>query len=164
MASGVPDLTDEVRRRVGLLGFELVDLRQAGSPRRARMQVRIDRPDAVPGRGVTVGDCEVVSRSLERWLDETGLLGDNYVLEVSSPGIERPVRWIEHWERFTGRDVNVKLEGVGRVRATIVRVMREEHSVVLRLASGVEISVPVEEARDATLVVDWEALDWGEGR
>ncbi len=140
-----------------------MDLRQAGSQQRARMQVRIDRPDAVPGRGVTVGDCEVVSRSLERWLDETGLLGDNYVLEVSSPGIERPVRWIEHWERFTGRDVNVKLQGVGRVRATIVRVMREEHSVLLRLATGDELSVPVEEARDATLVVDWEALDWGKG-
>lgn len=162
MPAGFPDLTEEVRRRVSLLGFELVDLRQAGSSRRARMQVRIDRPDAAPGRGVTVGDCETVSRSLERWLDETGVLGDNYVLEVSSPGIERPVRWIEHWERFAGRDVNVKLKGLGRVRATIVRVMREERSVVLRPSGGAELTVPIEEARDATLVVDWEAFDWGE--
>lgn len=162
MPQGLPDLTDEVRRRVSLLGFELVDLRQGTSRHRARIQVRIDRPGSTPGHGVTVKDCETVSRSLERWLDDTGLLGDNYVLEVSSPGIERPIRWLEHWERFVGCDVNVKLPGLGRVRATIVRVITEQSAVVLRpVGQESEVTVPVAQARDATLAVDWEGFDWG---
>lgn len=158
----IPDLTEEVRHRVGVLGFELVDLRQLGSGRRPRMQVRIDRPESTPGNGVSVDDCARVSRSLEQWLDGSGILGRNYVLEVSSPGIERPVRWIEHWERFTGRAVNVRLRGRGRVRATIAGVVAAEQAVVLRLEGETEdLTVPVDEARDATLAIDWEtALDF----
>jgi ribosome maturation factor RimP len=125
------------------------------------LQVRVDRPDAVPGRGITVEECAVVNRSLQPWLDQTQALGPRYVLEVSSPGIERPVRWLEHWERFTGQDVNVRLPGQGRVRGTIVRVLRETGQVVLRPAgSEEEMTVPLDQARDATLAVDWSAIDW----
>lgn len=96
----------------------------------------------------------MVSRALEPWLDETAVLGRRYVLEVSSPGIERPVRWPEHWARFEGQDVNVKLEGRGRVRARIIRV--GDGSVVLRpIGAGRDVTVPITEARDATLAVDW---------
>lgn len=117
--------------------------------------MRIDRPNAIPGRGVTIEDCATVSRGLEEWLDQSGLLGPRYNLEVSSPGIERPVRWREHWERFAGRDVNVKLNGHGRVRATIIRVTEDGDSVVLRPTRGEsELTVRLAEARDATLAVD----------
>jgi ribosome maturation factor RimP len=157
MASAFPDLTALVRTQVSSLGFELADLRQAGSPQRAHLQVRIDRPGAGPGSGVTVGDCQAVSRALETWLDASEIVGRNYVLEVSSPGIERPVRWREHWERFVGRDVNVRLPGRGRVRARIVRVVEGEDVVVLRPAGASDdVTVPIPEARDARLAVDWE--------
>lgn len=157
MASAFPDLTALVRSQVSSLGFELVDLRQTGSPHRARVQVRIDRPGAAPGSGVTVGDCQTVSRALKGWLDASGILGQNYILEVSSPGIERPVRWREHWERFVGHDVNVRLAGRGRVRATIIRVLAEEDAVVLRpVGAGDDVTVSIPEARDATLAVDWD--------
>ncbi|MBI3982532.1 MAG: ribosome maturation factor RimP [Gemmatimonadetes bacterium] len=155
MSTALPDLTAEIRERVDTLGFEVVDVRHSGS-RRARLQVRIDRPDSTPGHGVTVADCETVSRVLERWLDETGLIGQDYVLEVSSPGIERPVRWPEHWERFTGRDVVVRLPGRGRVRATIVAVDRMAGTVTLRLTGEAStVTVPLAEVRDARLAVDW---------
>ena len=157
MASAFPDLTAVVRSQVSSLGFELADLRQAGSPQRAHLQVRIDRPGAGPGSSVTIGDCQAVSRALETWLDSSGIVGRNYVLEVSSPGIERPVRWREHWERFVGHDVNVRLAGRGRVRVTIVRVVEGEDVVVLRPAgASEEVTVPIPEARDARLAVDWE--------
>jgi ribosome maturation factor RimP len=150
-------LTEEVRARVAMLGYELVDLRRGGTARRGRLQVRIDRPLAGPEQGITVDDCALVSRGLEQWLDASGLLGSNYILEVSSPGIERPVRWRQHWERFAGRDVTVRLAGHGRRRATIVRVVPEAEAVVLRLApEGTELTVPLAEARDAKLVVDWD--------
>lgn len=159
MANDFSSLTDEVRARVAALGFELADLRKGGTPRRGRLEVRIDRPESVPGHGVTVDDCALVSRALEQWLDGSGLLGSNYVLEVSSPGIERPLRWREHWARFVGSQVNLRLPGRGRQRATIVRVVPEEDAVVLRLGDQLtEVTVSLAEARDATLAVDWNAI------
>lgn len=155
-------LTEAVRAHVATLGYELVDLRRGGTARRARLQVRIDRPPATPEQGITVDDCARVSRALEQWLDTSGLLGSNYILEVSSPGIERPVRWRQHWERFAGRDVTVRLAGRGRRRATILRVVPGDDAVVLRLApEGTEVTVPLAEARDATLVVDWDDVAHG---
>ncbi|MBI4421758.1 MAG: ribosome maturation factor RimP [Gemmatimonadetes bacterium] len=156
MVEDLAALTTEVRTRVSNLGFELADLRKGGSRSRTLLQVRIDRPDASPGRGITVEECAQVSRALESWLDQAGILGPRYILEVSSPGIERPLRWREHWARFVGREVNVRLAGRGRVRATIVDVPEGRDLVVLKpQGNAPEITVPLAEARDATLAVDW---------
>lgn len=153
-------LTAEIRSRVEDLGYELADLRKRGSASRVVLQVRIDRPDATPGHGITVEECAAVSRALEAWIDQEQKLGVRYALEVSSPGMERPVRWREHWERFAGRVVHVKLSGRARMRATIVRVLEDTDAVVLRLADGnEELTVPLDEARDATLAIDWEAIE-----
>jgi ribosome maturation factor RimP len=151
-------LVAEIRGRVAALGFELVDLRVGGAGARVRLQVRVDRLDAVTGCGITIDECATVSRALEAWLDATESLGRRYVLEVSSPGIERPVRWPEHWERFTGRDVHVRIPGRGRVRATINGLSPARDVVALRLRGTDEVvTVPLADARDATLAVDWDA-------
>jgi ribosome maturation factor RimP len=161
METSLAELTSEIRRRADDLGYELVDIRKRGTRNRVVLQIRIDRVDAVPGHGITIEECAAVSRSLEPWLDDTQLLGPRYVLEVSSPGIERPIRWPEHWARFTGQDVHVRLPDVGRVRATIVRVLSAEGHVVLRLAgSDADVTIAMDEVRDATLAVDWSSLDW----
>ncbi len=153
-------LTAEIRRRVADLGFEVVDLRRQGAGSRVRLQVRVDRPDAEPGHGITIDECAAVSRALESWLDEAQILGARYVLEVSSPGIERPVRWREHWERFRGREVNVRIEGRGRFRAVIHGVHADADVVVLQPTAGGDVEdVPLDQVRDATLVVDWKAVE-----
>jgi ribosome maturation factor RimP len=77
-------------------------------------------------------------------------LGNRYVLEVSSPGIERPVRWHRHWAQFVGRDVNVKLAGVGRVRARIVSVPTPE-TVVLEAEGKPAQEYRLAELKDARL-------------
>ncbi|HEX9729805.1 MAG TPA: ribosome maturation factor RimP [Gemmatimonadales bacterium] len=158
MSAAQTDLTAEIRARVDALGFELVDVRLAGATLRPRLQIRVDRLDAQPGRGITIEECAVVSRALESWLDVGGQLGQRYVLEVSSPGLERPVRWPEHWERFTGRAVNVTLPVRGRTLATIVRVDRAAETVTLRTQDREEIVVALADAGKATLAVDWAAL------
>jgi ribosome maturation factor RimP len=156
MSPSLAELTAEIRARVAALGYELVDLRKSGTAQRVRLQLRLDHPDAAPGRGITIDECAEVSRTLEGWLDQSGVLGPRYVLEVSSPGIERPVRWPEHWARFVGREVRVRLPQHGRTRATIMAVDRLGHAVTLRLPSGETGTWPLEEARDATLAVDWD--------
>jgi len=142
-------LVEAFRTRLEALGFDLADLRIGGTPNRPLVQVRID----CPPRNVTVEDCSQVSRALEQWLDAGGPLGTRYVLEVSSPGIERPVRWHRHWVQFVGRDVNVKLAGVGRVRARIVSVP-DEATVVLQPKGDAEREYRLSDVRDARLASD----------
>ena len=143
-------LVEAFRARVEQVGFDLADLRIGGTSNRPLVQVRID----CPPRKVTVEDCSKVSRALEQWLDAGGggPLGNRYVLEVSSPGIERPVRWHRHWVQFVGRDVNVKLAGIGRVRARIVSVPTTE-TVVLQPQGGSEREFRFEEVKDARLAL-----------
>jgi ribosome maturation factor RimP len=144
-------LVEAFRTRLEAMGFDLADLRIGGTPNRPLVQVRID----CPPRNVTVEDCSRVSRALEQWLDESGPLGNRYVLEVSSPGIERPVRWHRHWVQFVGRDVNVKIAGLGRIRARIVAVPDQE-TVVLAPQGGPERTYRFEEVRDARLASETE--------
>ncbi len=103
---------------------------------------------------MTVDDCGTASRALEAWLDADGPLGRRYMLEVSSPGLERPVRWHRHWVRFVGREVQATVAGLGRVRARIVAVP-DEATVVLEPQGGAPRPVPLAGIRDARLAVDW---------
>jgi ribosome maturation factor RimP len=140
------------------LGFELVDLRRAGTLQRPILQVRVDRPDSRPGQGVTADDCAEISRSLERFLESSAMVGPRYVLEVSSPGFERPLRWPEHWRRFVGRQARVRAEPLpGRNRVEIVAVPDDKH-VVLRREDGSEVTVAFDAIREATLVTESEVL------
>src|SRR5687768_15938139 len=75
-----------VNAEVDAAGFDLVELRRAGSKARPLIEVRIDRRD---GKPVSVDDCATVSRQLEARLDDSGLVAERYVLQVSSPG-DRP--------------------------------------------------------------------------
>lgn len=85
-------------------GLELYDVVFRRSGPRWKLVVYIDRPPT----GVTLTDCEAVSRQLARELDVLDLIAHSYDLEVSSPGIERALRQVWHWERATGRAVQVK--------------------------------------------------------
>lgn len=153
-------LVESFRARLEELGLELADLRIGGTPHRPLVQVRIEWPPQQGDheRRVSVDDCAKASRHLETWLDATGPLGSRYVLEVSSPGLERPVRWHRHWLRFVGRDVQATVAGLGRVRARIVAVP-DEATVVLQPVghSGATAprSVRLSDIRDARLAVDW---------
>ncbi len=139
-------LVEAFRTRLEALGFDLADLRIGGTPNRPLVQVRID----CPPRAVTVDDCATASRALEAWLDEGGPLGNRYVLEVSSPGIERPVRWHRHWVRFVGHHVNVRVAGMGRVNARIVAVPTTE-TVVLEPEGKPALEYRLAELKEARL-------------
>jgi len=147
-----------IRDHIAGLGFELVDLRRTGTLQRPVLQVRVDRPDSRPGQGITADDCAGISRSLERFLESRAMVGPRYVLEVSSPGLERPLRWPEHWRRFIGRQARLRADSLtGRQRVEILAVPDDER-VIVRREDGSEISLPLEEIREATLIPDVEAF------
>jgi ribosome maturation factor RimP len=147
-------LVEAVRVRLEALGLDLADIRVGGTPNRPLVQVRIDWPPRDPARHVTVEDCARASRALEAWLDQGGPLGPRYQLEVSSPGLDRPLRWHRHWVRFVGREVTAKVDGLGRVRARIVAVP-DEQTVVLAPEGGGPRPVPLAAIREARLALDW---------
>jgi ribosome maturation factor RimP len=89
---------------VQALGFELVDI-DARTGGGGFLRVYIDQKT-----GVNLDDCELVSRQISAVLDVEDPIPGHYVLEVSSPGLDRPLRTREHFEQFCDHMVNVKLQ------------------------------------------------------
>lgn len=142
------------------LGFELVALERGGGRRRPLLRLRVDRIGGVPGRSsLTADDCAIVSRAVEARFDETGEAGDSYILEVSSPGVERPLVRPGDFERCLGMEVRVRgfapLAGDRKqLEGSLVRVEEDgegERSIVIGLEEG-EVSVPLREVARAQLV------------
>jgi ribosome maturation factor RimP len=127
------------------LGYELVDLE---SSRSGLLRVFIDAP-----RGITVEDCARVSNHLTRLFAVEGV--DYERLEVSSPGLDRPLKRLEDYERFAGREATVKLklpvDGQRRFEGRVVGV--EEGRVVLEIA-GKRQHIAFEDIDRARLVPD----------
>ena len=76
--------------------------------------------------GITFEKCQKISRYLEQFLDEEGWLGDSYTLEVSSPGVSRPLKLKRQYPRNIGRKVEVALQGGESKEGTLVAVGEEE--------------------------------------
>jgi len=148
----VDALLAPIRAHIAGLGFELVDLRHVGTVERPILQVRVDRPDSRPGQGITAEDCVGISRSLERFLESSAMVGPRYVLEVSSPGIERPLRWPEHWRRFVGQQARVRAPALGGRRQVEIVAVPDDQHVTLRDEAGTLTTVALDQIRDATLV------------
>lgn len=157
-----PSLEQALQERTEALGFELVELERAGNRARPVLRVRVDRPDSEPGDGVSLEDCTRISRALEAYLDELETLPSNYVLEVSSPGVERPLVRRRDFERFAGQEVALKgyapLAGRGRrLEGELLGLVDTTNgeAVRLRLADGEDIEVPRESIARAHLVFRW---------
>ena len=137
--------------------MELVEAEWAGSKRRPLLRLRVDFPDSAPGRGVTVEDCARVSRRLEEWLDEHPALPERYVLEVSSPGVERPLTRLRHFRRFAGEEVRVRGPS-STVEGTLegAEADGEAYRVTVRLPDGSQARFASDEIVRATLVFRWD--------
>jgi ribosome maturation factor RimP len=160
----VPEIEAELEGRVEGLGYELVDVRWGGSGQRPQLKLRIDRPGSGPGAGVTVEECAQVSRALEPWLDEHEALSKRYVLEVSSPGVDRPLVRARDFERFRGQRVavigrEVLLGRSNRLEGELLGLEdagSDEEAVKLRLPGGEEVGVPMADIRKAHLLFEWK--------
>ena len=148
-------LQDTIHQELDALGFDLFELKRGGTRTRPLLEVRIDRRD---GTDVTVDDCARASRAIEARLDGGDLVSPQYVLQVSSPGIERPLRDAADWRRFTGRWASVNSAALGgRAEYELAGVEGEQGAevVVLRDATGGERRVSLADVTDAHLAFRW---------
>jgi ribosome maturation factor RimP len=88
------------------LGYELVRVQYMGGGSGKTLQIMADRAD---GKPMLVDDCEVISNRLSEVLDVADPVQENYVLEVSSPGIDRPLTRLKDFARFEGFEAKVQL-------------------------------------------------------
>lgn len=84
--------------------FELVDVEYVKEAGTWYLRAYIDKEG-----GIAVDDCEVISRKLSEWLDEKDFISDSYILEVSSPGLGRPLKKEKDFARNIGKAVDIKL-------------------------------------------------------
>jgi len=100
----VDTVQELVAPTVAELGYELVEVEFVKEAAGWVLTLYIDSPE-----GITLDDCEKVSRYLSKRLDEEDPIAQNYYLEVSSPGMDRPLLKEEHYHRYTGHLVEVRL-------------------------------------------------------
>ena len=134
-------------------GVEYVHCEIVGTKRNMTVRVYIDKPG-----GVSVEDCATVSRRMEETLDADDLIPSAYLLEVSSPGLERELYSVGDFQKFAGRSVKVKLASpVNGQKVFVARILGVEGGdVILEDKGQVEIRFPYSDVVKANLRVDLE--------
>jgi ribosome maturation factor RimP len=160
------EVREEVRQLAQPLaeddGFELVDVELSSLGRHRVIRVYLDKPG-----GVSLGDCARFSRRLSDCLDMNQTIPGSFHLEVSSPGLERSLRTLEHVERFAGQRVSLTTHEPlgGRRRWDGVLIGVRDGCAGVRVDEGEEHWFEWAGVRTARLVVDpWEGLRNPKGR
>ena len=145
---------------VSALGLELLGIEYLPAPGGATVRLYIDMPQAdADTRHVGIEDCEAVSREVSAQLDVEDPITGNYTLEVSSPGLDRPLFGAVQFARFVGESAKVVLklpqDGRRRLQGKIERV---EGSIITFALEAGEFVVDAANIEKAKLMPDWIAL------
>ncbi len=154
------DIAAMLAPTVQSLGLDLLGVEYLPAPGGATLRLYIDVPEAeAAGRAVGIDDCEAVSREVSAQLDVEDPISGNYTLEVSSPGVDRPLFEAAHFARFAGSQakVGLKLPQDGRRRLT-GRIISVEGDTVHFDVDGNPFAVAFGNIDKARLVPDWAAL------
>ena len=151
------ELNDLIEPIVVGLGYECVGIEYIAHSTQAVLRVYIDSED-----GVVLADCSRVSHQLSGALDVENPIRGNYQLEVSSPGLDRPLMKPEHFDRFKGHAIRVELMQPldGRRKFKSVLLGRSGQDVLLQEEEQT-VKIPFEKIKTARLVPDYEASDQG---
>ena len=140
------------------LGFELVRIRLMGGKTRT-LQIMADRPDG----GIEVDDCALISTNVSAILDVEDPVEDNYILEVSSPGIDRPLTRLKDFAVWKGWEARIEttelIDGRRRFKGTLAGIEGDE--VLIDLEEGTEtvtIGLRFEWLSDAKLILTDELI------
>jgi ribosome maturation factor RimP len=143
------------------LGLECLGVEFSPSQGQSTLRVYLDVLDHAEGREVTLDDCEAASRELSALLDVEDPIPGHYVLEVSSPGIDRPLFTAEQFARVVGQEVKVLLkapiEGRRRLRGKLAAVDGERLTFE---AEGKAFEFDHDAVESARVVPDWAALGY----
>lgn len=150
------DVSSLVEELVSTQGFYLVELQQSVSRGKDSLKIYVDNRD-----GITLKDCEKISRLIEEKIEKEGLVSENYQIEVSSPGIDRPLKKIADFKHFQGKLVRLKLSdsyfektGNRDLVGTIKDV--EDQEIKIESKDKIISKIIFNEITKAKLEIDWE--------
>lgn len=153
-------LREELTRRLqALLGeemYDLWDLELASQAGRTVVRIVLDRPT-----GVTIADCAYWNKKIGRYLEAEDVVPGSYVLEVASPGIERTLSRPEHFARYVGRSVEIKLHDLHQGRRVFRGELRQAggETILLEDPNVGVVSLPYTAIKHSHIVADpWEGL------
>lgn len=135
------------------MGYELVLVRLIDTHRKRLLQIFAEPND---GRAMTLGDCERISRTVSAVLDVEDPITSAYDLEVSSPGIDRPLVKRKDYERYQGHEAKIELAVpmAGRKRFTgTVMSVDEDDNILFRTKDNKEHVIPLAQIGDAKLTL-----------
>lgn len=138
------------------LGYELVRILTIGQ-KNPTLQIMIDRKD---GTDIVVDDCATVSRAISEIMDEKDPIQDQYSLEVSSPGLDRPLMKPEHYKRFLGYETKIEtaMEVSGRKRFKGKTTQVDDKDNISLEMDGQVYVIPFAEISKAKIVLTDELL------
>jgi ribosome maturation factor RimP len=149
------DIAPIIEPSLEAMGYRLVRVAFLGA-RRATLQIMVERIDDAP---MTVDDCTQISRSVSALLDVADPIADAYMLEVSSPGIDRPLTRPEDYDRFAGFEARIELgqplDGRKRFRG---RLLGRDETHIRVVAEAGEVRLPLADIANAKLVITDDLL------
>jgi ribosome maturation factor RimP len=148
------DMQDLLEPGAEALGFEVLAVELTGSPGQSVLRVYIDGPE-----GVTVDDCAAASQQFSAILDVEDPIAGKYVLEVSSPGLDRPLTRVKHFQAVVGQQVRVRtneaVAGRKRFRGELRSVDSEDLEMVV---DGEVYRIPLASVAKARLVPEYDGF------
>lgn len=133
------------------MGYELVGIEYGGPAGKRLLRIYIDSPD-----GITLDDCETCSRQISAVLDVEDPIPGEYTLEISSPGLDRPIFKAPDFDRFAGEQIKIRLSAPweGRRRFKGVLTGLGEEGVRIVEAQGGEVEIPLDLIEKARLILE----------
>ena len=151
IASTVADL---IGPTVAELDYDLWDVEYVKEGSEYYLRITIDREE-----GITIDDCELVHRTIDPMLDEADPIEDSYHLEVSSPGIERELKYDWHFEAFIGAEVEAKLyapvNGAKSYRGVLVGYSETE---IIINVGDTDVALPSDKVSKVNTVYNFEEI------
>ena len=150
--SDVAAIAREIEPEVKSLGFDLVRVAMIGGESDPTLQVMAERPDT---RQLDLSDCEAISRRLSDWLDANDPIDGSYRLEVSSPGIDRPLTRLNDYSHWAGYEARISLKEPRGDRKQFSGMLEgvDGENVKLTDKSGAEHVLPFSDISSAKLLL-----------
>lgn len=132
--------------------FELYDVEYVKEGSNWFLRAFIDKED-----GITVDDCELISRQLSDLLDKNDFIPDSYILEVSSPGLGRQLKRDKHFEKSIGEEVEIKLFKPIDKKKEYVGILKafNQESLTIEAENGESMEIPRSNIANARLTFDF---------
>jgi ribosome maturation factor RimP len=151
MAQASDKLMAIIEPAVSALGFELLGVEYMPQGRHSLLRIYIDHED-----GITVDDCGDVSHQVSAVLDVEDPIRGEYTLEVSSPGLDRPLFTLAHYERYSGNQAEIRLHAPLHGRRKFKgRLQGVEDDEVIIEVDGEEYRLAIGNIEKAHLVHEW---------